>query len=330
MSDSECECCGTEVSSVETLPVEDLLRQALVGRGFSGLEVRVVRREGNVYSSTFQTDVVVCRINGVERRLLVKWGSGHTDEVYGHKGGVPYEAMVYRHLLQPMHTSTPPYYGSCTVEGTDATCLFIEYLAGAIRVNKMPVLDAMEWAATWVGQFHGSNEVRAGAPELEFLNHYDGDYYLGWAQRTCELAGDLHSRHPWLRTLCAGFGEVLPLLLHNPPTVVHGEYTPANVLIREGTVHPVDWESAAVGAGEVDLVMLTADWSPEVERRCVDAYVCARWGAAPPADLERRLDCARLYVGFRWLGDRAEWTHDPASAWVYRTVQSAGERLELI
>src|SRR5205807_8984724 len=134
-------------------------------------------------------------------------------------------------------------------------------------------------------------------------------YYVGWAGRTSKFAGRLHRSFPWLAKLCDDFGDVIAPLLEAPLTIIHGEYQPHNVLCREGEIYPVDWQSAAIASGEIDLVGLLDGWWPEdVVRHCEFEYRKARWPLGAPADFEQRLGAARLYWPLRWLGDLPEQT----------------------
>src|SRR5215831_7877724 len=74
----------------------------------------VVSRQAYIYSTTFSTEVVACRLpGGEELRLFCKYGTGADEATgYGHRGGVSYEAQVYRDLLQPLGVRTVPVYGT--------------------------------------------------------------------------------------------------------------------------------------------------------------------------------------------------------------------------
>ena len=100
------------------------------------------------------------------------------------------------------------------------------------------------------------------------------------------------------------FARVARLLVEGSLTVIHGEYYPDNVLVRETVVHPVDWQTAAVAAGEIDLAALTERWPRGVAEQCENAYRRARWGDRTPASFHETLLAARLYLHFRWPGDR--------------------------
>jgi thiamine kinase-like enzyme len=104
--------------------------------------------------------------------------------------------------------------------------------------------------------------------------------------------------------VCAAFEhEIAPILLQAGSTVIHGEFYPLNVLTRQGSIYPVDWESAAVAAGEIDLASLIEGWAPDDSERYSCAYRRARWPDGTPARFERTVAAAKFYWLFRWLGN---------------------------
>ena len=119
-------------------------------------------------------------------------------------------------------------------------------------------------------------------------------------------------------------------LLAPSPTIIHSEYYPMNILLQEGMIRPVDWESAAIAAGEIDLASLTENWPTNIVQECELDYQRARWPAGPPADFERTLGAAQFYLSFRWLGDRPAWTTHESNLWRFERLRSVGERLQLI
>src|SRR5205823_1507926 len=107
-------------------------------------------------ASTFLAEVVVARLgDGSERQLFCKFGGGPLADVHGHKGGVPYEAHVYRRVLAPAGVSVPEFVGSHVDPDTGLTWLVLEYLDG---VTRMHLADdsgaAAAAAASWIGAFH--------------------------------------------------------------------------------------------------------------------------------------------------------------------------------
>lgn len=315
---------------VPDLPTLTLgLTSALRNGGHGVSQVSVLEREPNIYASSFASEIVTCGFeDGSRARLLWKYGAGHTENVYGHKRTVQYEAEIYRRLLQPSPATTPKFYGTHTDKG--GTWLVLEYLDGGVRLDDAGDPGAMRLAARWVGRFHAANEALLSSAPIAYVKPYDAEYYVGWARRTLTMAGNLHRRFPWLRTIGDRFECFVSTLLALPQTVIHGEFYPHNIIYRDSAVYPIDWESAAIAIGEIDLASLTDDWPEEVAEECEQEYRQARWPDGPPPDFARSLDAARLYWSFRWLGDRADWTTEESTLWRFEFLHSAGERLGLI
>ena len=82
-------------------------------------------------------------------------------------------------------------------------------------------------------------------------------------QRAGHFTRGLHERFPWLPELCQRCQRRLPALLPLA-TIIHGEYQANNILVHSGGNVLVDWESAALAAGEIDLASLTWGWDDEL------------------------------------------------------------------
>jgi aminoglycoside phosphotransferase (APT) family kinase protein len=161
------------------------------------------------------------------------------------------------------------------------------------------------------------------------LIQYDAEYYLGWARRALRFAAKLSDSLPWLPALCARFEDLIPHLLASPATVIHGEFYPQNVLVHAGSPHPVDWESAAVAAGEIDLASLTDRWPKDTRSACERAYRQARWPSGTPAHFLKALEVARIYIQLRWLGDWGE-VSEKNCHWRFDQLRAYGQRMGLI
>ena len=324
----------------DTQTLRDGLASVLGGeRGAA--ELRVLERKPMVPQMTYPAEVVTCRLGeGSELRLYCKYEAGRNHYAHGHRGGVGYEAEVYRRILRPLRDSTHLFfYGAHTDAGTRDMWLILQYLEGGILLRDLhldikarPEPTEMGLAARWIGRFHAAQQERFAASPPPFLNRYGGDYYRGWARRTSQFAASLGRRFQWLAALGDSAEDWFAPLLE-APTVIHGEFYQNNILMRDRSVYPVDWESAAVAAGETDLAALTeGPWAEEIVRQCESEYQCARWGSGRPADFERRLDAARLYLHFRWLGERPDSnTADREKAsWRFKELRAIGQRLGLI
>ena len=152
------------------------------------------------------------------------------------------------------------------------------------------------------GTFHRLNESRVGALDAA-ITRYDAPYYLGWMERTLEFWAE---QNPWLTALAHRWPDFVRELLAAPQTLVHGEYYPKNILVHDSVIVPVDWETAAIAPGEIDLVALTERWSPAIKENCEIEYRRARWPDGSPATSSRVETLAEIYLQLRWVGQRKD------------------------
>ncbi|TMI41289.1 hypothetical protein E6H21_03235 [Candidatus Bathyarchaeota archaeon] len=291
----------SQFPSTESLTVG--LNTVFHNEGSASRGVKILARQPNRFKSTFASEIVTCRLaeNGT-LRVFCKYGTKDFDQGYGHRGGVSYEAAVYRKVLAPLHISAPGFYGAYREKRSGQTWLLIEYLEGASQdVSKTN--EAVIHAARWIGRFHAANEKRLSTTGLGFLRRYDASYYAGWARRTNQLFGNRRSELPWLPRLCSRFEELIPDLLRARKTVIHGEYYPSNIVYRAGTSRPADWQSAAVAVGQIDLAALTQNWPRQMVGRMVKEYKQTRWPKGEPDNFDWLFRIANVYMVLRWLGD---------------------------
>jgi hypothetical protein len=285
----------------DTSTVEACLKAMLRDLGCgSGVLVGIERRPNPLMSSA-PSEVVTCRFAGGERlQLLLKYDDPTAD--YGHWVSVGHEIRVYRDILRTLPIRVPKYYGTFTVGPSRQRCLVLEWVNGKGRWEfDDEAGTAMVLAAHWLGQFHATTEARIGEGQIRFLDTYDVEYYAGCARRVVEYAGPLHDRYPWLPGLCERFGEASSLLAKGPLTVIHGEYYIHNILWTDAGMCAVDWQSAAIARGEVDLASLTEQWGDDLEARCEQEYVNSRWRGESPDGFREVLALARVYWPIRWL-----------------------------
>jgi hypothetical protein len=314
---------GNPIAEVHLLPTSESLQSGLT-EVLGELNPQVVHREIAGHSSTHPTEVVTCELcDGSTCRLLVKY-SGLEEDLFGHKGGVPYEAIVYREVVSRIDLPSVRWYGNYHDPVSRRTWLILQFVENGRRLSK----SAMPLAAgaSWIGRFHSATRSLRPAADL---TRYDTEYYAGWARRTLEFAEQARADQPWLRGVCYAFEELSVELSAWQPTIVHGEYYAKNILVDDGVVRPIDWESAAFGQGEVDIASLTEFWKPDVVKACEDAYVEARWPDGEPAGFRRMLGLARLYVHFRWLAVVTAWTGAGPTSRLQR-LKGEAEHLELM
>ncbi len=288
----------------------------------SRARLTILRRQPCTRASNLPSEIVTCRAG--ERGtlwLLCKYASRNRREV-------PYEAEVYRQVLQPYQASTPACYGTYSDKRTGSTWLILEYLKQSVPVEEVPDSAAIRVAARWIGRFHAVHEVRLARAPIPFLTTYEAEYYVKWARRTAQLAGHWHGRFPWIAPLCKRLEAALVALVGRPPTVIHGDYFAHNVLSERGVICPVDWEDAAIAAGEIDLATLTQGWPGKIVKQLEVEYQRARWPKNAPTDFRRTLDLARAYVLSRWLGER--WMTENSCLWRFERLRSVSKRLGLL
>ncbi|HEU0020675.1 MAG TPA: phosphotransferase [Dehalococcoidia bacterium] len=324
----------TQFPDLQTLT--DGLSSVFSSNQCDGVQVTIVDRLPNVYMSTFSTEIVTCRFaGGRQLQLFCKYGHSPNHSTRGQRDAIEYEGEVYRSVLRPLGTPTVKFYGNYLNRASGEVWLILDYLAGSSRIHRTRDArtegTAVSLAASWIGRFHAVNEARLLAAPAPFLRAYSARYYLGWAQRTMRFAGHLQQSFPWLASACEGFEEYVIPLLTARPTLIHGEYFPCNVLFQRGTVYPVDWESAAIGPGEIDLASLTDGfWPVHIVGQCEDEYRRARWPAGAPREFEQSITAAQAYWQFRCLGDRRDLTTHEGSLWRFQRLRSVSERLGLI
>ncbi len=291
----------------------------------------VVRREPAPHVTSFPCEIVRGRFkDGSTVELFCKYANGNGACSHGQRGGVDYEIEVYRQVLQSSKVSTPTFYGTYTDRKAGSRWLILEYMKRSMAVGKVSNPAAMRQAVCWSARFHAEQEGRLASRPRPKLTVYDAAYYRGWARRTVRYAGDWHERFPWLRPLCKRLEKQLCALAERPRTIIHGEYYPHNILFQRGAVRPVDWETAAIAPGEIDLATLTDGWARKVRRELEAEYVRTRWPKGPPPHFKGTLDLARIYVQLRWLGDQPEWTNEKGSLWRFQQLRYLSERCGLL
>lgn len=292
--------------------------------------VTVLERSACISASTYPSEVVALDLQGVVGQVLCKYSAGRDHRCWGHRGGLEHEARVYQHVLRPLGMTGPDFHGAYVDPQTGWTWLVLEYLDDAVFVHHAEGPEGLVRAAAWLGAFHSAAESCLSVTSRSGLAAYDDEYYRGWIRRTLEYSAPVHDRFPWLPAFCEGAMEVLEKLLDHRPTVIHGEFYVRNVLYSRGRVCPVDWESAAIGAGEIDLASLVEGWLPRIRRACMREYCRARWPEGAPFGFLQTLEAAEVYLLFRWLGDESWYAGLRRAEWRYRRMFRAGRRWGLI
>jgi hypothetical protein len=245
---------------------------------------------------------------------------------HGHRGGIRYEARVYADILSGLPLSTPILRAAAAGDATAGDWLILDYLGGP-RLSD--VYDRMPQAAEWLAEFHSHAVQRGMATEHRWLATYDWSYYVGWSDRTVAYAAEIADVGGWLPRLAKYYVSRLHVLLEAVQTVIHGEFTIHNVMLDREMVVPTDWESAAIGAGEIDFMCLVDRWPSAVVDRCLDSYMAKRWPDGVPEGTKERLQVAELYLHFRWLGENSELMLGQKRFWRFERLRQIARAVGL-
>jgi aminoglycoside phosphotransferase (APT) family kinase protein len=279
---------------------------ALQGVEVDSVPAIVARRE-NVYESTHRSEVLECP---PLPPILCKYGPVDEHDHLGLRHGLAYEADVYRSVLDGL-PAPPRFFGSYVDSEHRIAWLFLEYLDEGWQLDLGPETAIVD-AAAMLGELHRLASERTLTP----INHYDEPYFRRCLEEANAQAARWRERVPSFPSLAEQFDAAIPRLVTAPQTVVHGEFTPHNVVWAHEQPRVVDWEQAAVGAGEIDLAALTDDWEEDLVELATQSYVQSRWACGPDHDFEARLAAARLYWLFRWLSDPEQAGTEEEIAWL--------------
>jgi hypothetical protein len=276
----------------------DVLAAATAAHG----SVTITHRRENPRASTYLADIVRVRFaDGTREDLLCKYADGVELVPPTPHRGLAYEARVYERVLAHAPLSLPRFWGSFTDPDTGGLVFVMRFYPRGMSAAQACEHGGLDAIVGWMAEFHDWGETHAGDPAWQFLTRHDTDYYRLWLDRTCAVARPLMREFPWLDTAAAAYRDRIPLLAAARPALVHGELTTRNSFWADGQIMPVDWETAAIGAAEVDLAMFTFDWDLDELHSIERLYVHRRWRGSPPPGFAERMLAARLYVAFHWI-----------------------------
>ncbi|GAC1388671.1 MAG: hypothetical protein NVSMB45_18530 [Ginsengibacter sp.] len=268
----------------------------------TGSKCEILSRESFIQTSTSPVELIICKTGvNIVKTLFCKYDGRQGDDNYDHRIGLEYEAKIYADVLSNMHISKINYYGFGYLDNNESL-LVLEYMEDVSRIDSSEDDDVLPKAAEWIGKFHHLGDGLVP----DFIKIYDKEHYTSWVVRFKELTSNCKKDYPIIERIIKFFLNNLSSLLTDSQTIIHGEYYPKNILIKDGVIYPVDWESAAVGAGEIDLVCLTEGWENDDVEKAKEIYKTARWpagGDMANIEFELRLLMADIYFMIRWWPD---------------------------
>lgn len=304
-------------------------------------ELTILDRERNAYSSGSLSEIVTCRFAARRAlRLLVKYSQYPDAAHYRHPShepfitrswsNVPYEAEVYRQVLEPLRVSAPKFYGTYEEPSSGRLWLVLEYLENAVPLDELFDDSPMGLASNWLGRFHAASEHHIATASLPFLKKLGAGHYSAFASRALSHAKRLDRSFSWLPDLCQSFQDFIASIWTMRPTINHGDYYRNNILLCDGNIRPVDWEQAAIDLGEMDLACLTYRWPANIAQWCELVYQRSRWPQGSPHDFETVLGAARLALYLDEIRNLPNWTDRSERLAFGQEMCALGERLGLI
>jgi aminoglycoside phosphotransferase (APT) family kinase protein len=172
------------------------------------------------------------------------------------------------------------------------------------------------------------------------LLRYDDQFFEVWLDRALRFLRDSRSRTlpvtvRQLERVAHGYERLLERIEELPRTFIHGEFYPANVIVRNGReagrICPVDWELAGIAPGLVDLAALTGgEWTDDDRRKMIIAYRDALHPAKdwppPLEELIEAVEWCQLHWAVRWLGWASDWSPPDTQSqdWLREAIRLAG------
>ncbi len=317
-----------------------------------GTRIQALKGRRCPYASTHALEELDLELsNGSMRRLMLKgFGLTAASAARGTRPAFmtdPYrELWAYEVALPPLSLGTPTLYGTLEGNSRMPDRLVLERVEG-VELYQLGECAAWEAAGRWLSRLHArGSPVAEGFAMTGTLMSFDAGLHMRWMSRARRQAARLRraSRLSVLDGLSQPFQRAVQILEDLPRTLIHGEFYPANILVRSRkgsepaspggeesfAIAAVDWESIGIGPGVLDLAALTSgDWDDARRRAVVGSYL----GAAAPAPacldtFELALASARLVTAVQWLGWSEDWVPPPERAHDWeREAVSAGERL---
>lgn len=218
------------------------------------------------------------------------------------------ECRVHEEILARLPLTTPRCYGHVT-EGDGSRWLFLEHVDGARFAPA--VAEDRALVAHWLAQLHGGAATIAAVEELPDRGpaHHRGQLRVVRASllAAADAAHDAAERALLDDVVAecarveAHWDEVETWCAEMPRTLVHGDFRPKNVLIRdrgEGRgreLVALDWETAGWGVPAADVASIRGGPGETGALAEYAAIARTRWPEATMGSLARMVDVGRLF-----------------------------------
>jgi hypothetical protein len=316
-----------------------------------GTTVRRMSVTRSAYASSATLLNVHLTLAGGERlRVVYKLGdpNGQIPAARGVKPEVVYdagrEAWMYESVLAHDGFADAPRLLSSGRVRHGGHWLLMEW-AGSVDLSQVGAREVWCQAASQLARMHVWGETRVGDLAHESLVRWDDPQVnMWWARRACRFQAEFClmggvTVDP-LAPLWRRYRVVAQRLAGMPKTLVHGDFNASNVLVTPGPagkrIRIIDWETAGIGPGLLDLASLISGRLPKGHRAAmVAAYRANLAGSSLSAlsadEFDDALTWSRLALAVRWLGWSPGWSPPRAHAHDWRgEALILARRLELL
>ncbi len=252
------------------------------------------------------------------------------------------ETLVYLGALHCAGLGTALCYGAWVEPESGRKWLLLEKVCGT-ELFQWGELEVWKQACRWLARLHAKfADAGPGFPKRHRLLHLDSDHLRGrMAAARSAVAGSASldkERKAAFFEMDDQYPDLIQLSLRCRPTLSHGDFYPANILVAgevdSPRICPVDWEMAAWGPGLADLAaLISGAWSVDERRELTTAYLdeLRRAGASLPDHFESALQAWRLHVAVQWIGWATDWTPPPEQRqdWLAEALRIAFPRNRL-
>lgn len=281
--------------------------------------VESLDRSPSRFATLFPADVVHLGLAGGERLSLYLKHLGPEERDHPDKCGPEREIGLYRKFQRYPELPVPRFFGVSHNGKTGRDELFLEYVDGwSLQYQE---LEHWYVAARALARFHAFfGKRREELLACALLLRLDTDYVTSWTDRACRaVSGHAPDLRPGLERPRELSSVVAGILAGQPPTLVHNDLSPKNVLAdRSRTparISFIDWEMAGVGCGLLDLVHLSYGLEEEPARRMRQAYLEELEGSGllpdSPDELERVLTACAMHKALYRLAHCQSWKLSP-------------------
>jgi hypothetical protein len=282
--------------------VRAVVREWLVAERRPAVDAMRITRSRYASSSTLLN--VHCTLTGGERLRLVYKEVAPTPAIAPAFIADPgREAWVYASVLAKDGIADAPQLLAAGVAREGGCWLLMEW-AGSVDLGQVGSPTVWAEVAARLARLH-----EWGAPRLDALSRGvrwdDPALHMRWAER----ARSASPTPDPLAALWDRYDVVAERIAAMPKTLVHGDFNASNVLVTRSASGPrvrfIDWETAGVGPGLLDLASLTSGRLPE---RHHSAVVAAYRATLAVDDFDEALAWCRLALAVKWLGWSPGWS----------------------